>query len=333
MNFPIPDELSHHVTFWKSVFGHYTHRQIVLHDNTYPQVVYEIVDLDSAPGIGPSLKKYKRLLLSIHQKEQSKRLHTLTADEKRVYDLFAGITEKEKFRKAAQNRMRAQPGHRESFIKAIRRSEVYQEKFEEIFRQYDLPIELTRIPFVESFFNPKARSYVGAAGLWQFMPATARQYGLRVTKKIDERYDPFKSADSAAQLLKAYYKMFQSWPLAITAYNHGPGGLQKAIKQLQTTNFGEIATSYKGSNFGFYSRNYYAQFLAATYIMIEPERYFGKFERLPSPHPDSVALHGDKSAIPNEGAVHQIIHRQISTERPLYRVTLTAYPSRPGTES
>ena len=173
-NFPTSKELSHHVKFWKAVFGQYTQRQIVLHDNTYLQVVYEVVNLDSSPGISAALRKYKHILLNIHRKEQSQSLDSLTPQENRVYKLFAGISEKGKFRKAAHQRMRAQPGQRESFIKAIQLSGLYQEEFEQIFAQHDLPIELTRIPFVESFFNSKARSYAGAAGLWQFMPATAR---------------------------------------------------------------------------------------------------------------------------------------------------------------
>jgi len=286
-NFPTPEELAHHVEFWKAVFSQYTRRQIILHDNTYPQVIYAVVDLDSSPGIRVALRKYTRILLQIYRKEQAHRLEDLTSEENRVYELFADISEKGKFRKAARQRIRAQSGQRENFMKAIRRSGLYQEKFEQIFAQYGLPLELTRIPFVESFFKPRARSYAGAAGLWQFMPATARQYGLQVSRHVDERYDPFKAADSAARLLKSNYDTFQSWPLAITAYNHGPGGIQKAVDQVHTTDIGKIVVSYKGANFGFYSRNYYAQFLAAAYIMLDPDRYFGKIERLPALHDEN----------------------------------------------
>ena len=289
-HFPTPEDLTYHVKFWKTVFTRYTSRQIILHDNWYPQIIYEVVNLDHSPEIGPTIQKYKRILLSLHRKEQARTLDSLTPLEAKVYDRFAKISEPDKFKKAAYQRMRAQRGQRDSFIKAIRLSGLYQAKFEQIFRKYDVPIVLTRLPFIESYFNPKAYSSAGAAGLWQFMPATARLYGLRVNQKIDERYAPFKAADSAARLLKANYEIFQSWPLAVTAYNHGPTGLIEAVKQLGAKDLGKIVKVYQGPRFGFYSRNYYAQFLAAAQIMLDDEKYFGRIERLPALRYESVTI-------------------------------------------
>jgi len=277
--FPIPNELQYHVAFWKAIFSEYSRHQIIVHDSWFPQVVYEVVDLRSSKGVGNVLLKYRHILASLHQKECSRRSEKLTADEARVSELFRGISEPEKFVNASR-RLRIQCGQRESFLKAIQLSGVYQERFDEIFRQHGLPTDLTRIPFVESYFNHKAYSYAGAAGLWQFMPATAKMYGLRINAKVDERYDPFKSAESAAKLLKANYELFGSWPLAVTAYNHGPAGLLKAIERFDTTDLGEIARKYHSKRFGFYSRNYYAQFLAAAQIMQNYEAYFGEVERL-----------------------------------------------------
>ena len=96
-----------------------------------------------------------------------------------------------------------------------------------------LPQELAALPHVESSFNPSAYSHAGAAGLWQFMPGTGKQY-LRIDRAVDERYDPWKSSEAAAKLLGANYRVTGAWPLAITAYNHGAGGMMRAVKQLGT---------------------------------------------------------------------------------------------------
>ncbi len=275
--FPVPKELQHHVAFWKLVFSHYSRHQLLLHDSWYPQIVYEVIDVKKSKGLSHTLLKYRRILYGLDRKAAMRRLDALTPDEARVYRLFSAISEPNKFGEATR-RLRIQSGQRENFLKAIRLSGVYQEHFDEIFRQHGLPTDLTRIPFVESYFKHNAYSYAGAAGIWQFMPATARMYGLRINAKVDERYDPFKSAESAARLLKANYKIFESWPLAITAYNHGPAGLLTAMKRLDTSDLGEITRKYHNERFGFYSRNYYAQFLAAAQIMLNYEDYFGDVE-------------------------------------------------------
>lgn len=288
--FPTPEGLEAQVAFWKLVFSRYTNRQVLLYDTVYPQVIYEVVDLDRSSGVRPALRKYKKILGQLHQREVTQSSRELSPEEERVFRMFAGITEKNKFQKAAHQRMRAQFGQRNHFVKAIQLSGLYQERFEEIFKQYDLPAELTRLPFVESYFKPKAYSSAGAAGIWQFMPSTARMYGLRVNSKVDERYDPFKAADSAARLLKANYEIFESWPLAVTAYNHGPAGLLKAIKTLDTKDFGVMVRKYRGKRFGFYSRNYYTQFLAVAQLMLDHKKHFGEIELLPSLQYESVTV-------------------------------------------
>jgi len=289
-NFPTPEELKYHVKFWKDVFARYTSQQVIIHDDWYYQVVYEVVDLDRSPGVYAVMRKYKRILLAIDRKEKTHKLDSLSPQEARVYKMFEGISEKNKFRKAASQRMKARWGQRNQFLEAIQRSGLYQWKFEQIFQKHGLPVELTRIPFVESYFKYSAHSYAGAAGVWQFMPATARIYGLKMNYKVDERYDPYKSAESAACLLKANYEIFGSWPLAISAYHHGSGGVMKAVKQLKTTDLGKIVRKYRGAKFGFYSRNYYAQFLAVAEIMHNPQKYFGTVKRLPPLYYDQVII-------------------------------------------
>ena len=107
----------------------------------------------------------------------------------------------------------------------------YMPVFEEALEAYQLPLELKYLPIIESALNPKAVSRVGAAGLWQFMPATGKQYGLELNSLVDERRDPVKSSYAAARYLKALYRIFGDWNLVIAAYNCGPENINKAIRR------------------------------------------------------------------------------------------------------
>ena len=110
-----------------------------------------------------------------------------------------------------------------------RKAEYYFPIFEDILGKHELPFELCYLPVIESALNPQARSYMGAVGLWQFMPATGKKYGLEVNSLIDERMDPIRSTEAACKFLKALYAIFGDWNLVIAAYNCGPGNVNKAI--------------------------------------------------------------------------------------------------------
>lgn len=112
-----------------------------------------------------------------------------------------------------------------------RLSAYYFPLFEEVLDAYDLPLELKYLPIVESALKPKAKSRVGATGLWQFMFQTGKMYGLEVNSYVDERMDPVKSTHAAAKYLKKLYSMFGSWDLVLAAYNSGPGNVNKAIRR------------------------------------------------------------------------------------------------------
>lgn len=139
----------------------------------------------------------------------------------------------------------------------------YLPRMEQIFSSLGVPTRLTRLPFVESMFNFKARSRVGASGIWQFMPSTARLF-IHVNDLVDERNAPIKATKAAAQLLLGNFRDLQSWPLAITAYNHGRVGMQRAIKQVGSADIDVIIEKYQSPSFGFASRNFYSEFLAAA---------------------------------------------------------------------
>jgi len=121
---------------------------------------------------------------------------------------------------------------------------------------------------------------VGAAGLWQFMRSTGRRY-MRIDAAIDDRLDPFRSTEAAAQLLAYNYRLLGTWPLALTAYNHGAAGMRRAKDSMGTDDIERIVRNYKSPSFGFASRNFYVSFLAALEIDHNPEKYFKDIEPLP----------------------------------------------------
>ena len=153
----------------------------------------------------------------------------------------------------------------------------YMPVFEEALEAYQLPLELKYLPIIESALNPKAVSRVGAAGLWQFMPATGKQYGLELNSLVDERRDPVKSSYAAARYLKALYKVFGDWNLVIAAYNCGPENINKAIRRARAakgkSQEGDVLTPADKDYWHIYpylpaeTRGYVPAFIAANYIM------------------------------------------------------------------
>ena len=113
----------------------------------------------------------------------------------------------------------------------ISRSQYYFPMFEEVLDNHNLPLEIKYLAVVESALKPRAKSRVGATGLWQFMFATGKQYGLEVSSYVDERFDPLRSTNAAAKYLASLYKTFGDWDLALAAYNSGPGNVTKAIRR------------------------------------------------------------------------------------------------------
>ena len=144
-------------------------------------------------------------------------------------------------------------------------SNFYMPIFEEALEKYGLPLELRYLPVIESAMRPSATSRVGAAGLWQLMLVTGRQYGLEVNTLVDERRDPIKSTDAAARLLRDLYNMYGDWSLAIAGYNCGPGNINKALLRAGNHEMKNFWTIY--NYLPRETRGYVPAFIAATYIM------------------------------------------------------------------
>ena len=142
-------------------------------------------------------------------------------------------------------------------------SNFYMPIFEEALEAYDLPLELRYMPVIESALNPTAVSRVGATGLWQFMLATGKQYGLEVNSLVDERRDPIKASYAAAHYLSDLYKVFGDWTLVIAAYNCGPDQVNKAIRRSDGKRDYWQIYPYLPKE----TRGYVPAFIAANYIM------------------------------------------------------------------
>ncbi len=142
-------------------------------------------------------------------------------------------------------------------------SNFYVPIFEQALETYGLPLELKYLPVIESALNPMATSRVGAAGLWQFMIGTGKQYGLEINSLIDERRDPVKSSYAAAQYLRDLYKIFGDWSLVIAAYNCGPDNINKAIHRAGGQNDYWKIYPYLPRE----TRGYVPAFIAANYVM------------------------------------------------------------------
>lgn len=149
-------------------------------------------------------------------------------------------------------------------------SEYYFPMFEKALDAYNLPLELKYLPIIESALNPRARSRVGASGLWQFMYYTGKQYGLNINSYIDERRDPAKSTQAAVMFLQDMYKIYKDWFLVIAAYNCGPGNVNKAIRRSGgKRNFWDIYYYLPRE-----TRGYVPAFIAAAYTMNYAQEHY-----------------------------------------------------------
>ena len=290
-------------------------------------MVYEVVRLDSVRG-----ERARRQLLKRRRAhwraaiDRLRRGHEPRDREERqavrLMELALGHAPSARDWAIAARRLRFQLGQRDAFRKGLIRSGGYEDAMRAVFRAEGLPEDITYLPHVESSFNPNAYSKYGAAGAWQFMRSTGRHY-LKIDYVIDERLDPMIATHAAARLLRQNYKALKTWPLAITAYNHGRSGMARAVRRLKTRDIDTIVEKYKSRRFGFASRNFYAQFLAVRSILRSYESYFGPLQRNLPETVDEVTLpfYGDIASLQRHlGVAPEVIkHYNRSLRRPVYR--------------
>jgi len=285
--FPVPPEIQGNVAFWRNVYGKWSRGQVAIHDDRYMGVIYEVAALPGATRAGYSAEQKR--FVKVREAHYRSRLEGLEAKvrsgrspsgrEEELYEKLVAAGGKGAVY-GASDRVRSQRGLRERFRRGLEISGRYDAKFREIFRSKGLPEDLAYLPHVESSFQAHAKSSVGAAGMWQFTRGTGKIY-MRVNGAIDERLDPVIAAEGAARYLGEAHRKLGSWPLAVTSYNHGQGGMQKA-RFAYGNDIGAIVRNYNGPYFGFASRNFYSEFIAAREVAGNPKRYFPEgvhFER------------------------------------------------------
>jgi len=304
-DFRVPREIRNNVGFWLRIYTQFTTRQIAVFDGKHPEVIYEVLDFrdlaDKAKNeivyeviaekkIRQTLAAYRTAFAHLAVNPNPKKP---TREELRIITALKNTPHRHSI-KTHRRWLRTQTGQRDNVIRGLVAAESYFPKMEPIFRGMGLPIELTRLSLVESSFDTNVTSRVGAAGVWQFMPASGREYLLIDKKaKIDERLSPLKGAVAAAKLLKRSFRILRNWALAITSYNHGMRHLRSlAATTARPKPFKQIAHAFatcspKKSGLGWASRNYYAEFLAIVHAEAYRQVFYGN---APIPAIDPISV-------------------------------------------
>jgi len=275
-------ELEPAVSFWTDVFSKYTKHQVVFHDPYDLRVVYGVADLSGIIESSLSDARKERAIRDLRSKESAR----LAAIVKRLAKSSPGSAEEERIAAAIAAgddlpsntvlaaRIRGQRGLADGLCGAAERAGRYLPHMRRILAENGVPTGLASLPLVESSFRISAHSYAGAVGVWQFTRGTGRRF-LHIDHVRDERRDPIMATEAAAKYLRENFERLGTWPLAITAYNHGANGMSYAVRKLDTKNLATIVKHYKSRQFGFASRNFYAEFLAAHDVMNDIEKYCG----------------------------------------------------------
>ena len=279
--FQKPGELEPAIEFWRKTYTVWHRSEVAFHDDRYLDVIYEVMVL---PGdVDESLTSEQKEI--VKQRRDFWKAQLFALESKLRYNVPLNANDRQLISKlersgrqfnsvlnGAAERVRSQRGTRERFKRGLEISRRYDPQFRKIFREAGLPEDLAYLPHVESSFQPEAKSSAGAVGMWQFTKGAAKTF-IPAGDRVDKRLDPFASAIGAARYLSYAYRKLGDWPAAITSYNHGVGGMKRAQNQVGR-DFVRIVKTYDGPAFGFASRNYYAQFLAAREIASNPMRYF-----------------------------------------------------------
>jgi len=289
--FPRPAALEPNIDFWVKAFTYWSERDFVIHDRDNVSWIYEKFHM---PGDGAPASEeieWANAYLKAKYGDILKRLATgqqpVGWEEQQVAAMFKGHSASA-YALAAEN-LRVQQGLCEPFHDSLLRSRYYRPRMEQVFARAGLPPELVALASVESGFSARVRSSAGALGIWQFTRSTGREF-LKITRYRDDRLDPVRSTQAAAELLRSNYQALGSWPLAITAYNYGTGGMKRAASEF-ASDYVKIVQNYNGEHFGFAVKNYYAEFLAADQVYRYEDKYFpGIEDEEATPPPTSSPL-------------------------------------------
>lgn len=259
--------------------------------------IRDLRQLAMRPGVAehPRYRELYRSLLSEHERIYGP-VHELTLDQGDIfelrYEMFAGIdniqdplledvilpravmaTFPMTYNRAVEGQIQFYIRNRGHIARVRQRAETYFPMIEQILREEGVPDELKYLAVIESALNPTARSWAGAAGMWQFIPATGRASGLTVTNEIDERLDPERATRAAARHLIELYEMFGDWQLAIAGYNCNPAVIRREVARAEAR-LGRPATFWDiWNNIPRETRGYIPTFIAVSLLMSNPDAF------------------------------------------------------------
>lgn len=288
--FPCPDELKPRVSFWIDVFTQHGDDTIILHDSENPQRVYKVIKTtarcsrrNEARSIKNAKASVRKQLLQIADK-RAQGVTQFSGEKQHLAELVKNEKPAE-IRKAAK-RIRCQGGVADQFLRALERHGTYGPMVVTTLKKAGLPTDIQYLPFVESSYRPTAYSRVGAAGMWQIMPRTARTLGLKISSTVDERLDPeLASAAAARYFLDSRKRLgdtarniksakkYSLYPFVITSYNYGASGMVRAMDKVGP-DYMDVLNKYKARGFQIAVKNFYSSFLAARYVAQNADEYY-----------------------------------------------------------
>tara|TARA_R110000824_G_scaffold7892_7_gene35995 strand:+ start:15529 stop:17670 length:2142 start_codon:yes stop_codon:yes gene_type:complete len=270
-DFPVPDNIRPAINFWIKVYTEADTESGFLHDSENLSIIYTKLTRDRSV-INSTREEIAADLRVLASGKRS----GLSRSQQEILSLWPADVSNDRLTRAAGN-VRWQLGQRDRFIEGLQRAGAYREHIENVVRSKGMPVELAILPHVESSFHPGAYSSAAATGMWQFVRSTAQRF-MRVDYIVDERLDPYTATYGAMELLEFNHNALGTWPLALTAYNHGANGIARAVRDVGSNDIGRIISEYKGPRFGFASRNFYPQFLAALQVDKNYRQYFGDIQ-------------------------------------------------------
>jgi peptidoglycan lytic transglycosylase D len=269
----LPSEgLESRIEFWKKVYTQYGEDDVIIHDRIRVNLIYDVAVRGEQQS---KISSVQQAIDEIRANLETPENLSPAAQQIQNAIVAYGLTPTPAILTELRENVHTQLGIKERFREGIIRSGRYLETFQGMFDKAGLPTDIALLPLVESSFENRALSNAGAAGIWQFTRGTGRLY-MTVNKKVDERLNPEKATRAAVRLLSDNYAALGSWPLAITAYNHGRGGMMRAQNEVGSSDLTKVIDEYQGPLFGYASMNFYSEFLAAVDVYKNHEQYFGQ---------------------------------------------------------
>ncbi len=260
------------VLFWEKIFTKYSTNQCVVHDARNLDRILLTVNLPRSRSakrakVKATVAKVKKSLLSIARNPKRK----LRSFDLKIKRRVSSKTHKPSTYRSIASRVRCQTGLKDSIELSYKLAKKHMPKIRKELKKIGLPRDIAYLPYLESGFQNKAHSKAGARGLWQLMPDKAREAGLRVNRKRDDRLNVTKATRVALRDLKKYHKLTGTWGLTLTAHNYGINGVRRAMKKYKTNNYVTIRNRHKTRLFRFASRNFYPSFIATRNVIKRKE--------------------------------------------------------------